>query len=192
MRPLVLASHGRSMVVAGLTPRLKIANVLASIAGDPSMNIWIAFIALFVIAGASQAQINKCVDASGKTIYSQGPCPKGAKSSSVASAPPVSVSAGKTGDAAKSSGPKTAAELEQEFRKRQQELAEGRKKDDARVAEAKIDRENCDSARRQLAGLEAGGRQSGINEKGERFFMDDAQIEAEKQRARQAVASSCK
>ena len=156
------------------------------------MKLCIVFIAFFSIAGAAQAQINKCVDATGKTVYLQGPCPKGAKASSVATAPAAGAPAGKTGDAAKSSGPKTAAELDQDYRKRQQEQADARKKEDGLTAQAKAEKENCDAARRQLAGLEIGGRQSGIDNKGERFFMDDAQIESEKQRARQVAASACK
>ncbi len=51
------------------------------------MKLRIVFIAFFAVANAAQAQINKCVDATGKTVYSQGPCPKGAKASAVAPAP---------------------------------------------------------------------------------------------------------
>lgn len=54
------------------------------------MKLRIVFIAFFAVANAAQAQINKCVDATGKTVYSQGPCPKGAKASAVA---PASTSA---------------------------------------------------------------------------------------------------
>ena len=155
----------------------------------------IVFIAFFSLSGVTQAQINKCVDANGKTVYLQGPCPKGAKSSTVAPAPAPSSASGvtaKADDAAKATGPKTTAELEQEFRKRQQDQADARKKEEDRLAQAKNDQENCAAARRQLSGFELGGRQASINEKGERVFLDDAQIEKEKERARQAVSSSCK
>ena len=159
------------------------------------MNPWIAFIVFFAFASAAQAQVNKCVDATGKTVYVQGACPAGAKASKIATAPaapPPAAAAAKSGDAAKAGGPKTAAELEQDFRKRQQEQADARKKEEERLAQAKGEQENCVAARRQLAGLELGGRQSRINDKGERIFLEDAQIEQETQRARQAVANSCK
>ena len=157
------------------------------------MKALIVFIGFLAICGTAQAQINKCVDANGKTVYSQGPCPKGAKASTVATAPsPAPAAASKGGDPAKASGPKTAAELEQEFRKRQQDQADARKKEEERLAQAKNEQENCDSARRQLAGFDLGGRQTGINDKGERYFLDDAQIAKEKDRARQAVAAFCK
>ena len=162
------------------------------------MKSLIAFIALISVAGLAQAQINKCVDASGKTVYSQGPCPKGAKASSVAAAPPAAASAAKAGDpakggaAAKSSGPKSAAELDQEFRKRQADQAAAAKKDEDKQTREKLEKENCDSSRQQLTSLEIGGRQSSINAAGERVFMDEAQIDAQKQRARQGVATYCK
>ncbi len=162
------------------------------------MKSLIAFIALLSVAGLAQAQINKCVDASGKTVYSQGPCPKGAKASSVAAAPPAAASAAKAGDpakggaAAKSSGPKSAAELDQEFRKRQTDQAAAAKKDEDKQTREKLEKENCDSSRQQLTSLEIGGRQSSINAAGERVFMDEAQIDAQKQRARQGVATYCK
>lgn len=158
------------------------------------MKPWIVFFAFSSFVGAVHGQVNKCVDASGKTVYSQGICPTGSKASKVAvQAAPAQATAGvKPGDIGKSSAPKTTSELEQDFRKRQQEQADARKKENERLAEIKNNQENCDAARRQLAGFELGGRQSSINEKGERIFMDDAQIEQEKQRARQAVTLSCK
>lgn len=159
------------------------------------MKPWIVFIVFFSFAGVANAQVNKCVDAAGKTVYSQGACPKGAKASKIATAPTApapAASAAKAGGAAKASGPKTAAELEQDFRKRQQGQADASKKEEERLAQAKSEQENCAAARRYQAGLELGGRQSSINEKGERIFLEDAQIEQEKQRASQAVAKSCK
>ena len=162
------------------------------------MKSLIVFAALISVAGLAQAQINKCVDAAGKTVYSQGPCPKGVKASSVAAAPPAATPAAKAGDpakggaAAKSSVPKTTAELDQEFRKRQQEQADAAKKADDKATREKLEKENCDSSRQQLTSLEIGGRQSSINAAGERVFLDDEQIEAQRQRARQGVATYCK
>ena len=159
------------------------------------MKPWIVFIAFFSFASAPHAQVNKCVDAAGKTVYSQGACPKGAKASKIATAPTApapAAAAGKAGDAAKAGGPKTAAELEQDFRKRQQDKADASKKENERLAQSKAEQENCAAARRQLASFELTSRQMSINEKGERFFLDESQVEQEKQRARQAVASSCK
>jgi hypothetical protein len=147
----------------------------------------------------AMAQINKCVDASGKTFYSQVPCPPNAKSSTIRSAAPpanpapASASgAAPAAGAAKAAGPKSAAELELEFRKRRTEQADAEKKEQEKVAEAAQREENCRSSRGALAGIESGGRQSRVNEKGERFMLDDAQLAQERERARKAVDQWCK
>lgn len=155
---------------------------------------------LLFSAPLAQAQVNKCVDTAGKTVYSQAPCPANTKSASVrqnipASPAPSTGTGGTGGNAtgsAKPSGPKTSAELEQEFRKRRAEQDETRKKEQEKLAEAKGREDNCRSARAQLAGLEAGGRQPRIDEKGERYYLDDAQIAAEIQKSRQTVQDWCK
>lgn len=140
------------------------------------------------------AQINKCVDASGKTFYSQSPCPPGVKSSTVKTAPPPAnpPAAGPAAAAAKSTGPKSAAEQEIEFRKRRTEQAEAAKKDQEKSNEASQREENCRNARGTLASLEAGGRQTRFNDKGERYILDEAQTARELERARQAVDQWCK
>lgn len=154
--------------------------------------------ALSLLAAGAQAQVYKCVDASGKTAYSQSPCPGSARSAPVArAAPPAPAAApaakgGDAGKAAKPSGPKSAAELEQEFRKRKQEQEDVRKKEEQKLAEAKDKEENCRSARQQLASIEAGMRQARINEKGERYFLDDGQIAQEKTSARKSIDQWCK
>jgi metal-dependent amidase/aminoacylase/carboxypeptidase family protein len=150
---------------------------------------------IWVMAGTAQAQVNKCIDTNGKTVYSQSPCPSSSKSSvvrqSVAPAPPAAASAASSASAAKSSAPKSAAELELDFRKRQTEQAEASKKAAEKVTEAQQREENCRQSRGTLAGLEE-GRQSRINEKGERVFLNDAEVAAERSRAKTAVEQWCK
>src|SRR5258708_38155919 len=105
----------------------------------------------FLVASSAQAQVHKCVDAAGKIIYTQDPCPANTKSgtmsrnvlSAPAAAPAPAASpddkAAKgdaaKGDAAKKSGPKTTAEQEQEFRKRQQDQAKAAKQSEQKSAE---------------------------------------------------------
>ena len=61
------------------------------------MNIRIAYTlvcAVGMCAATAQAQqVNKCMDATGKTVYSQAPCPPTSKSASVRA---VQVSAGES------------------------------------------------------------------------------------------------
>ena len=164
--------------------------------------IRIALLAVaYLVASSAQAQVHKCVDAEGKIIYTQDPCPANTKSGSIsrsviqapAAAPADSAAKGDAGksDAPKSAAPKTAAEQEQAFRKRQQDQAKAAKESEQKSAEAQRKAENCRNARERLTQYEIGGRQSRINAQGERYYLDDSQIDQEKARARADVASSC-
>ena len=156
----------------------------------------------FLAASSVQAQVHKCVDAAGKIIYTQDPCPANTKSgtmsrnvlSSPAASPaasPADSPADKAAAAAKSTAPKTAAEQEQAFRQRQQEQAKASKQAQQKSAEAQAKELNCRNARERLAQYDIGGRLSRINAQGERYYMDDAQIEQEKSRARADMAQAC-
>jgi len=157
------------------------------------------FLSVFAIAASGvQAQTYKCIDAAGKTSYSQSPCPPGAKSApinqTVPSAPiaaPV-VAGDSAGKAAKAAGPKSTAELELEFRKRRQAQEDVDKKEAQKLADVQAREENCRNSRHHLENLESGMRQARMNEKGERYLLDEAQIEQEKAKARKVTEQWCK
>jgi hypothetical protein len=156
------------------------------------------FAIAFLASAGAQAQIHKCVDAGGKIVYSQDPCPANMKSGTMSrnvlsppAASPADSPADKAAGAAKSTAPKTAAEQEMEFRKRQQDQAKASKQSQQKSAEAQAKEQNCRNARERLAQYEIGGRLSRINAQGERYYMDDAQIEQEKARARADIAQAC-
>jgi hypothetical protein len=156
--------------------------------------------ALFVIAAlgtaAVQAQIYKCLDSNGTMVYSQNPCPPSMKRETMSRGgiPPASAVApadkASKSDAAKG-GPRTPAEQEQDYRKRQQDQAKAAKEADLKTAEAQAKDANCRNARQRLTQFEIGGRISQINDKGERYYMEDAQIEASKTQARADVSQFC-
>jgi hypothetical protein len=161
-------------------------------------------IALFVIASlgaaAAQAQVYKCLDANGRTAYSQNPCPPSMKRETMSTGgiPPASAVAPAAAAADKASksgaakgGPKTPAEQEQAFRQRQQDEAKAAKESAEKTAQAQAKAENCRNARARLAQFEIGGRITTVDEKGERYYMEDAQIEAEKARARADISQVC-
>ena len=158
------------------------------------------FAVAFLAVSSAQGQVHKCVDAAGKVIYTQDPCPANTKpgsiSRSVIQAPAAAPAAAPAdsaakAEAAKSSAPKTAAEQEQAFRKRQQDQAKAAKESDQKSAEVQRKEENCRHARERLAQYDIGGRMTRINPQGERYYLEDAQIEQEKARARTDVAQSC-
>ncbi|MCX7140747.1 MAG: DUF4124 domain-containing protein [Proteobacteria bacterium] len=153
------------------------------------------------LALPASAQMYKWVDSNGKVQYSDKPPPSNVKTeklreSAPAPAPAPSAPAagdGKGGakqDAAKS-GPKTVAEQEQAFRKRQLDSAKAREEAGQKQAESRDRTENCTRAKAAVASLQMGGRQVRIDEKGERVFLDDQQIAQELARAKQDAASAC-
>jgi hypothetical protein len=141
-----------------------------------------------VVAGSASAQVYKCVDASGKTAYLQSPCPAGQSAAVIGSRPAPSAEPAP----ATKPGAKPPANPEQEFRKRQQERDEADKKAAEQTAQAKERAEQCARARQSVAQYEMGGRFSRIDEKGERVYMDDAQIAQAKARAQASVNEACK
>ena len=152
----------------------------------------VMMLAALALAGSVHAQVYKCVDASGKTVYMQSPCPTGERATTLNRNAPAAAPAAPTAGQNAASGPKSAAQLDQEFRKRRVEQQEAEKKSEEQAAQAKDKEENCKAARAQLASLNSGMRQMRINEQGERVYLEDAQVEQEKVRAQRAVDNSCK
>lgn len=140
-------------------------------------------IAILLAASATHAEIYQWKDKKGKTIISDQP-PAG-----------TVVDQKKLGsDSAGNSSPtqKSAADRELDFRKRQkesQENADKAQKDQAAAAEKQ---ENCSKARLYLKTLESGERISMRDDKGERYFMDDAQREQDTAKTKQAIQANCK
>ena len=142
----------------------------------------LAVIALFAATTAG-AQVYEWKDDRGKTHYSDKP-PVGTS--------PVKKIGAPESSAPSSSPQKTTADRELEFRKRQkeaQENAEKAKKDQAASTDQK---DNCENARRALEVLESGERIALRDDRGERYYLDDAQRQQEAAKARQAIQSSCK
>lgn len=130
-------------------------------------------------------------DSNGRTVISDTPQPGAGKAARVIGGQMPSVSTEKPADKT-AEAPKTTAEKDLEFKKRQQEA---REKADKEAKEQKLaaDRqENCDRARRNLIALESKQPMATLDEKGERKVMDDSQRQQEMERARQIMAESCK
>jgi hypothetical protein len=132
-------------------------------------------------------------DGSGQTVVSDVPPPATAKGRrSIGGVRPAVVSEAlpeKTADTPKSvDAPKTTAEKDFDFKKRQQEAKE---KSDKLAAEADK-RDNCERARRAVSALESSHPLSTLDDNGERKVMDSAQRDQELERARKVVADACK
>jgi hypothetical protein len=148
---------------------------------------------LCLAALPADAQTYKWTDADGKIHYSDQPPPANAKDQGTVKgrkpAAPAPDAAADKGAPAKA---KTYVEQEAEFKKRQVEAAERNAAEKKKADEVAEKKRNCETARTQLRGLQAGGRVSQTNAKGELEYMSDAQIAQEIERAKKSVDGWCK
>ena len=140
-----------------------------------------------LLAAPASAQVYKCVDASGKTVYSQVPCPTGQAAKVISKPQPAT----ETTEA--KPGAKPPADPEQDFRKRQAERADADKKSAEEQTKTKERQEACTRAREAMAQFDMGGRFAGVDAKtGEKYFYDDNRIAQERARAQQMVTENCR
>lgn len=159
------------------------------------MKIQASIIALALVAAmaAASAQNYKWVDKDGKVRYGDTP-PPGTKTTQLKpppgpAAPPAAAGSAAAKDAKK--GPLTPAEQEQAFRKRQIDARAAEEKAQKGQAASAEKAQNCAGARESLVALESGQRIARTDEKGERYFIDDAQREKDIVRAREMVKRAC-
>jgi hypothetical protein len=136
-------------------------------------------------------------DKNGQTQYSDLPPPPGVPEHDILqrpsaatvtqrSAPPASAASAAPLAAARASDP----ELEARRKKAEQDIADKKKADDAKLAATKA--ENCTRAKEQMRTLDSGIRITRTNDKGEREFLDDSARATETKRTQQVIASECK
>src|SRR5215831_2116885 len=127
--------------------------VRLTLTGDFAMIRIVLFAFALLPAFAAQAQVYKCLDAHGATVYRQDPCPPSMKRESmskpgIAPAPAAAPAAasgepsGKAGKGDAKKGPMTPAEQEQAFRQRQLDAAKASKEADDKAAQAKVKEQN--------------------------------------------------
>ncbi len=156
----------------------------------------LTFLGSLWLAAPSLAATYKWTDANGEVHYSDQPPPPSVKGS-------VTVKPGKSSTSAPAAAPpatdkaappkaKTYIEQEAEFRKRQVEAAEREAAEKKKAEDASAKKQNCEQARAQLQGLQAGGRVTQTNAKGEREYMNDAQIAGAIENAKKSVDNWCK
>lgn len=158
----------------------------------PALLITLAFMSAATAFPAS-AQTYQYKDSSGRTVISDTPPPasvRGAKA--IGTAPPPAIGTSPAGDAAKAADvPKTTAEKDMEFKKRQQEAREKADKESKEAAQAAQKRENCERARTHLQALESGRQMILPDGKGGETFLEDAQRGEEIERTQKTIAESC-
>jgi hypothetical protein len=138
----------------------------------------------------------------GRVVYSDRPPPPNVKIQILrqpAGPAPAPESQSAAGDASKagadkgaSNAPKTLAERDMEFRKRQQERADAERKAQEEQQKSAARAADCERSRGYLKSLEDGVRIAKTDASGNREFLDDAQRAAETERARKLVEATCK
>jgi FtsZ-interacting cell division protein ZipA len=147
--------------------------------------IRIALVALLFFALPAQAQLYKWVDANGRVQYSDRKPAEDKRPQEVRNT--VSSVGSQT-----TTGGKTPAELDKEFRERREKQAESQQKQQQASADQKQKSENCDAARRNLAALQSGQRIARFDASGEKTYIDDAGRAQEVERNRRLVEANCK
>lgn len=147
------------------------------------MKYFVLIAAVCLTSTAAYAEIYQWKDANGKIVISDKP-PMGAtqQQKTFASESPASGTA----------APKTTADKDMEFRKRQKEAQDSAEKSNKEQAAAAANKESCESARRYLKSLESGERISQTDDKGERYYLEDSQRNQEIAKTRQSIQTNCK
>jgi hypothetical protein len=163
-------------------------------------------VALTVVVALPAAAQWAWRDDTGRTVFSDQPPPASVKKEQILrqpagnvisapslQAPPPAPGSAPAAPAAKAAtaGPRTVAEQEQEFRKRQQERADAEKKQAEEQALNARKKQECERARGYLRQLEDGVRIARTDAQGNREILDDAQRTAEMARAREVMAATC-
>lgn len=134
----------------------------------------------------------------GRVVYSDRPPPPNVKiqilRQPAGPAPAPESQSATGGDASKagadkgaSNAPKTFAERDMEFRKRQQERADAERKAQEEQQKSAAKAADCERSRGYLKSLEDGVRIARTDASGNREFLDDAQRASETERARKIV-----
>ena len=160
---------------------------------------FIIAISLLVLSATAQAQILKCVGNDGKIEFANA-CPPGTKqqdtgvSSKPAPAPAKDVKGDKGAKGSdKGAAPKSLADRDAEFRKRQTEQAIAAAKSDKAAAEDARRKQSCDDARSYLKRLQDRQRTTRTDPKtGERVFYEEEDFVRETANAERSIAENCK
>jgi hypothetical protein len=134
-------------------------------------------------APLASAQMYKYIDKDGKTVYSdQAPPNTDTKQLNIPSG----------GFSSPAAAPKSAVERDKELQKGRDEVRERAKKADDAVKQAEARDQQCAAAKMAYQTYADGGRIAKYNDKGERIFLGDEEIDAERERSKREMDEACK
>jgi hypothetical protein len=170
------------------------------------MKIRILLLCLVMLPTLASAEIYKWKDKDGRVRYSDVPPPSnvpqeslyGKKIPKPTGQPPLMPVEGDATAAMnrekakdKAASDKAPASKEEAAAKRAKDAEQQKKDDEAKQADLKVKQENCKAAQANLKTYSVGGRVMKTNEKGEREYLGDADIEKGKAAAQKDVETYC-
>jgi hypothetical protein len=142
----------------------------------------LALATIAAFAPLAAAQLYKHVDKNGRTVYSdQPPADVESKRIHVPSAPPTPTA-----------GNKSYVERDKELEKARKAAREKQGKSEEAAQKAAQAEQRCAQAKLAYQTYADGGRIYKYNEKGERTYLDDAELETERNRTRREMEEACK
>lgn len=151
-------------------------------------------IVLILFTGHAYAGVNKWLDENNHVHYSDQPPPANAKARKLVpvadpGTPAESDTAVESGDA---DAPKTYMEREAEWRKAQKAKQDAAEKAAQEQTKLDANKKNCVDAEHRLKVLQSGIRITDIDDKGERYFLSDEQLQQRVSKVTADVESYCK
>ncbi|MDR1646504.1 MAG: DUF4124 domain-containing protein [Zoogloeaceae bacterium] len=145
---------------------------------------WFSTVFLAItVAVPVHAQVYKWKDASGQTVISDTPQPGSGK--------PVVRPPANGAPAATQEAPKSLADQEMDFKKRQQTQQEAAAKAAQDQTQANSKQANCERVQKNKAMLESGQRMRTMGPDGKPVYIDDQQRQQEIDRANKALTENC-
>lgn len=146
---------------------------------------------LYALTASAQWQ---WVDKDGHRVFSDRPPPANVPDKNILKRPGGRGAAAAPADPAETAAPAAPAGVDKSLaeKKKQADAADAAKRKADEERNARIRAENCARAQQAKAGVEAGGRMTRINERGEREFMDESAIAAESQRLQGLINENCR
>ena len=140
----------------------------------------VLFALALVVVPAASAQLYKHVDKDGRTVYSdQPPVNADAKRINIQNAP-------------SSPGNKSYVERDKELDKGRKAARDKQEKSEQASKSVQEAEQKCAQAKVAYQTYADGGRIYKYNEKGERTYLDDAELETERNRTRREMEEACK
>ncbi len=136
-------------------------------------------------APSASAELYKYLDKDGKTVYSDQP-PVNIDSKQ------LNIQSGASTNAAVPAAPKTAVDRDRELQKGRDEVRERAKKSDDVAKQAEAKEQACAQARSAYQLYADGGRITKYDAKGERVYLGDQEIDAERERSKREMDEACK